>query len=315
MSAAGRVLAHAGDRPRRSIGGRAAARRHVGASYGAWRGRAGHAGWLRPAVAAVRRGSAGVALVRRGVAAVDGALAEESFTGHMVQHLLVIIVAAPLLVLARPVHTSMRGRLDPGDGRPAGAIGALWHRYAAGRSARRCSSSCCSSPTSRRSTTGPSTTAWLHELEHAAYLLGAVRDVGGRARRRAQRAPWRGSVAVFGVDRRRRLARHDPAVGDRAADPDLRGAPRRRARRSTTSARRRRSCGSAGMLTTVPLLVLAVWRWASTEERIARRAEALADAATDRRRAEAARRSSRRPAPPPVTVTAVTSSPWASSTQ
>ena len=35
-----------------------------------------------------------------------------------------------------------------------------------------------------------------------------------------------------------------------------------------------------GMLTTLPLLVLAVWRWASTEERIARRAEALADAAT-----------------------------------
>ena len=35
-----------------------------------------------------------------------------------------------------------------------------------------------------------------------------------------------------------------------------------------------------GMLTTLPLLVLAVWRWAATEERIARRAEALADAAT-----------------------------------
>nr|MBA3288747.1 cytochrome c oxidase assembly protein [Acidimicrobiia bacterium] len=35
----------------------------------------------------------------------------------------------------------------------------------------------------------------------------------------------------------------------------------------------------AGMLTTVPLLVVAVWRWASTEERIARRAEALLDGA------------------------------------
>ena len=34
-----------------------------------------------------------------------------------------------------------------------------------------------------------------------------------------------------------------------------------------------------GMLTTLPLLVLAVWRWAATEERVARRAEALADAA------------------------------------
>ena len=34
-----------------------------------------------------------------------------------------------------------------------------------------------------------------------------------------------------------------------------------------------------GMLTTLPLLVAAVWRWASTEQRVARRAEALADAA------------------------------------
>jgi putative membrane protein len=30
-----------------------------------------------------------------------------------------------------------------------------------------------------------------------------------------------------------------------------------------------------GMLTTVPLLVIAVWRWAAAEERIARRSEAL----------------------------------------
>ena len=36
------------------------------------------------------------------------ALAEVSFTGHMVQHLLVIIVGAPLLVLGQPVHTSGR---------------------------------------------------------------------------------------------------------------------------------------------------------------------------------------------------------------
>jgi putative membrane protein len=35
----------------------------------------------------------------------------------------------------------------------------------------------------------------------------------------------------------------------------------------------------SGMLTTLPLLVAAVWRWASTEQRVAQRAEALADAA------------------------------------
>jgi putative membrane protein len=45
-----------------------------------------------------------------------------------------------------------------------------------------------------------------------------------------------------------------------------------------------------GMLTTLPLLIAAVWRWASAEERIARRAEALADATETPRR---------RPAGPP----------------
>ena len=38
----------------------------------------------------------------------------------------------------------------------------------------------------------------------------------------------------------------------------------------------------SGMLTTLPLLVAAVWRWASTEQRVAQRAEALADAAAAR---------------------------------
>jgi cytochrome c oxidase assembly factor CtaG len=33
----------------------------------------------------------------------------------------------------------------------------------------------------------------------------------------------------------------------------------------------------SGMLTTVPLLLLAAWRWAAAEERAARRAESLTD--------------------------------------
>ena len=39
-----------------------------------------------------------------------------------------------------------------------------------------------------------------------------------------------------------------------------------------------------GLLTTLPLLVAAVWRWASAEEQMARRAEALADSAAAPRR-------------------------------
>ena len=48
-------------------------------------------------------------------------LAEESFTGHMLQHLLVIAVAAPLLVLAQPLRTAVRSGHDPADGRRAPA--------------------------------------------------------------------------------------------------------------------------------------------------------------------------------------------------
>jgi cytochrome c oxidase assembly factor CtaG len=46
----------------------------------------------------------------------------------------------------------------------------------------------------------------------------------------------------------------------------------------------------SGMFTTLPLLVLAVWRWAATEERVARRSEALADAAAATAREAAASR-------------------------
>ena len=66
-----------------------------------------------------------------------------TFTGHMVQHLIVIIGAAPLLVLARPVHTCDAGRLDPDDGR-SGAGSARGGAVPGRCSARRCSSSCCS---------------------------------------------------------------------------------------------------------------------------------------------------------------------------
>ncbi len=43
----------------------------------------------------------------------------------------------------------------------------------------------------------------------------------------------------------------------------------------------------SGLLTTLPLLLAAVWRWASAEEQMARRAESLADLAA--RRAAASR--------------------------
>src|SRR5262245_25115167 len=102
---------------------------------------------------------------------LEGA-AERSFTGHMVQHLLVIALAAPLLVAARPLHTIVRAGWVGTV--PAGRrVGALWRRFGA--------------------VVGPLvfvavlfvthlTSVYdralqdrlVHELEHFAYLIGAV---------------------------------------------------------------------------------------------------------------------------------------------
>ncbi len=203
---------------------------------------------------------------------VEG-LAERTFTGHMVQHLIVIILAAPLLVLGRPVHTAMlAGALPPtAVGR---RVGAAWHRYGP--------------------LVGPGLfvlvlfvthltaiyddalgNRWLHEAEHAAYLLSAV-------------AMW---SAVLGVGRSAGPARIAGVFGV-IAGGSLLGMillaataplmPTYETRLGAARALDDQRAAAAlmwvtGMFTTLPLLVLAVWRWASTEERIARRAEALAD--------------------------------------
>ena len=208
-------------------------------------------------------------------------LAAESFAGHMVQHLVVIIGAAPLLVLARPVRTCMRAGWIPTT--PTGrAIGALWHRYAA--------------------IAGPAVfvavlyathltsiydraigNRLLHELEHVAYLLAAC-------------AMW---SAVLGVGRSTAVARVGGVFGViagsaflgvillAATEPLM---PTYAARLGAEQALDDQRAAAAimwvtGMFTTLPLLVVAVWRWASAEERRALRAEALADVtATPRRR-------------------------------
>ena len=203
-------------------------------------------------------------------------LAEERFTGHMVQHLLVIVGAAPLLVLSRPIATATAAGWIPATawGR---RVAALWHRIGP--------------------VLGPAsfvvvlfathlTSVYdralddrlLHEAEHAAFLFSAV-------------AMW---SAVLGVGRSVAVARIGSVFGVIAGGALLGMIllsataplmPTYEARLGAGRALDDQRTAAAlmwvtGMLTTLPLLVLAVWRWASTEERIARRAEALADAAT-----------------------------------
>jgi putative membrane protein len=206
--------------------------------------------------------------------AMEG-VAERTFAGHMVQHLIVIILAAPLLVLARPVHTLLLAGWLPttGWGR---RLGAWWHRAAP--------------------LLGPGlfvvvlftthltsiyddalSNRWLHEAEHAAYLLSAC-------------AMW---TAVLGVGRVGAVARVGSVFGVIAASAFLGVVlmaateplvPTYAARLGVDGAvDDQRAAASimwvTGMFTTLPLLVAAVWRWASTEQKVAQRAEALADAA------------------------------------
>ncbi len=115
---------------------------------------------------------------------------------------------------------------------------------------------------------------WVHEVEHAAYLLGAVLTwaalVG--AGRRSASAARVGAAFGLGVGGALLgmilLSATEPLVPTYEARL---GAARALTDQRTAAA----LMWVGGMVTTVPLLVIAVWRWASTEERIARRSEAL----------------------------------------
>lgn len=198
--------------------------------------------------------------------------AEESFTGHMVQHLLVIVLAAPLLVLARPVRTALGARLAAPT-RTGRRLAAWWHRWAP--------------------IVGPLAFVtilfvthlsviydealhrrWLHELEHVAYLGGAV--LTWAAVLGPRRAGAVGRIgAAFGVSAGGALLgmilltaptplvdTYAARLGEGALDDQRRAAA---------------LMWVGGMLATVPLFMLAVWRWASAEHRAVTRAEALVD--------------------------------------
>lgn len=239
------------------------------------------AAWLRlpkPVTWRLLAWIGGVALVVVASLPVMETLALDSFAGHMIQHLIVIIGAAPLLVIARPVHTLTSVGWLPvtGIGRQ---VGARWHRWAPAL--------------------GPGLfvlvmfathlspiyddalgNRWLHESEHAAYLVSAC-------------AMW---AAVVGVRRTGAALRVGAVFGVIALSSILALILMGAARPLMPTYERRLGFDDAvadqrtaatimwvsGMLTTLPLLIAAVWRWASAEEKIARRAEALADAAAER---------------------------------
>jgi len=195
----------------------------------------------------------------------------------MVQHLAMIVVAAPLLVVARPLDTARRARTRRGH-RP----GAIERRTA---------------HTWRRAGTvvaplgfavvlvGTHLTGvydaalrhrWVHELEHVAYAVSAVALWGAIRAGGTRRAVGRVG-AVFGV------IACTAFVGVVLISATTPLVPTYAALLGTGPALADQRHAAAlmwvtGMLTTLPLLLLAVWRWAETEERTARRAEALVNA-------------------------------------
>ena len=176
----------------------------------------------------------------------------------MVQHLLVIAVAAPLLVLAQPVRTALALAVPPtAAGRRLGAAG--------GASAALIGPVVFVVVLFATHLTSIYDRAlrdrWVHEIEHAAYLLGAVLTVGGGARRRAAAAsvarvgarsasasPGRCSGSILLSASEPLIPTYEPGSGSADALADQR----------TAAA----MMWIGGMVTTVPLLLLAVWRWA-----------------------------------------------------
>ena len=197
----------------------------------------------------------------------------ESFTGHMVQHIVMIVIAAPLLVLAHPIDTLLpHGAMPLRVRRTSHAMSRGWHRSVA-----------IVAPVAFVGVlvvthlTDIYDTAlrhqFVHDLEHVAYLLAAC-------------ALW---SLVLGAGRRRgvdRMAAVFAVIAGMAflgailmtADHALIGTYV--AEEGAADALDDQRVAAAimwvtGMAITVPLLLITVWRWATLEQTIAERREAL----------------------------------------
>lgn len=200
-------------------------------------------------------------------------IAEESFTGHMVQHVLMIAVAAPLLVLAHPLATVVAyGSLPPGLRRATHATSRTWHRTAA-----------VVAPVSfigalvLTHLTNIYDEAlrhqWVHELEHVAYFLTAcalwtLMLAPGRRRAIDRVGSVFAVIAGMAFLGAILISADQPLIDTYAASNGVDDAlDDQRVAASIMWV--------TGMIITVPLLLVTVWRWASLEQSTAERREAL----------------------------------------
>lgn len=212
-------------------------------------------------------------------------VAAESFTGHMAQHLVMIVVAAPLFVVARPLRT-LRDHPWVAGRRPEPAERAAarwWRRHGV-----------VIAPASFLVTlyvthlTGVYEWALqsrvVHDLEHVAYLGSAVAlwavvvsagrrtvDSHGGGRTGAGRVGTALAViagtAILGVVL---MTASEPLVPTYVDELGTDGAlDDQRLAASLMWA--------GGMGLTLPLLMASVWMWAAAEQRVATRREELTD--------------------------------------
>lgn len=186
--------------------------------------------------------------------------AAESFTAHMVQHLALVVVVAPLLALARPLTTAgaalrfARHRRSTVADLSAPAAAAVvvitfalvhfsgWYDVAL-------------------------RIQWVHEVEHLAFVVTATWLWAAVLAPVHRRGPVR-VIAVFATITGMSLvgmvllAGTEPISDEHAARLGVEAAVADQRTGATLM-------WVTGMAVTVPLLFAAVWRWASTEERIA----------------------------------------------
>lgn len=238
-------------------------------------------GWLRsphPKWGRLLAWAGGVASALAATSPPVERLAGESFTGHMVQHLILLVVAPPLLVLSHPVTTMrpviLQGKVRRGR-RVERSIARRWRRWAA------VVMPICFLVVMF----GTHLTAFynaalqhrvLHDVEHIAYLATAIglwsvvlAPVGALAFGRVGAAcAVIAGTAILGlvltsanrplVDAYIDLLGTDDALDDQRLAASL--------------------MWVGGMALGLPLVMVSVWRWASVEHRNAVESERLLDA-------------------------------------
>jgi putative membrane protein len=201
--------------------------------------------------------------------------AERSFTGHMVQHLALIVLAAPLFVVAQPVRTFRCLPLLAHRIRPAErSVGRWWHRNGSMLAPLLFLTVLYITHLTQIYELALDNRL-VHDLEHAAYLLSAValwaaiQAPGQRtgAGRVGAAMAVIGGTALLGV------------VLVSATEPLVPSYVERLGSEQALDDQRLAASlmWAGGMGLTLPLLLTSVWMWASAEERVARRRESLLD--------------------------------------